>query len=61
MNKPEVTDAQIGAFWDREIGPGLVASGVPADALASIRRRYVDDVRVNPAALRQITDELEGR
>lgn len=58
----EVTDGQIGAYWDQRIGPDLRASGVPVDALKSMRSRYVSDVRANPEALRQLAEEVrDGR
>lgn len=39
-----------GKFFDAEIAPGHMASGVPADAIASMRRRHGRDCMASPAA-----------
>lgn len=54
----EVTDDQIGDYWDRHIASSLLASGVPDDAEQFQRRRYIVAVRANPEALRQLAEEV---
>lgn len=53
---PDVTDDQIGAYWDTNVAPGL--TGVPADEVARQRAQYIADVRANPRALAELAAQL---
>lgn len=57
----EVTDGQIGAYYDEHIARMSAASGVPAEEIARARVRYIRDVRANPAALEQIAAQEPSR
>lgn len=54
-----ISDEQIGEYHDRYIAPDLLVSGVPAEVVASMRARYIRDVRANPEALRQLATTKE--
>ncbi len=41
-------------FWDGHQGPGLASDGVPPDALAWMRTRYVAAVLNNPRAVQEL-------
>ncbi len=50
-----MTDAELAArYWAEHQEPGLLRDGIPDDALASMRRRYIEDACANPEAVRQI-------
>jgi hypothetical protein len=54
MNNHDVTDEQIGAYWDAHQAAWWV--GVPDGEKARQRARYIRDVRANPEALRQLAE-----
>jgi hypothetical protein len=43
-------------YWRENIKPGLVASGTPQDGLNFLMRSYVDGIKQNPEAMRQIKE-----
>jgi hypothetical protein len=49
------TDEEIGRYHDEHVTPLL--RGIPEDAVARMRARYIADVRANPEALRQVVED----
>ncbi len=54
--EPDVTEDEVGAFFDTAIGAPLIGDGVPADAVAKMRTRHIAAVFASPEALAGIRD-----
>lgn len=53
----DLTDEQIGAYWDRHLAEHVADIPDP-DARERLRARYIEDVRRSPAALEQLADAM---
>lgn len=49
--EPDVTEDEIGTFFDHSIGVVLLGDGVPADSVAQMRARHIAAVLDSPAAM----------
>ena len=57
-----VTNDELGAFWDAEVKPTLGEEFIGAFPYGVdwLRRRYIDDVRLSPEAMAEITAWVEA-
>lgn len=57
MAQSDVTTEELaGRYFDENIAPGHVASGVPEDGLSFYRKNYINDVAANATAAQQIAE-----